>query len=433
MDMKSPQNRRRFLAALGVGTATLAGCMDVIGSTDPDADDEDEGTNGNETGGEDENKSGSGNREIVAPAIEAGDLVDDFEAIEWNPMHDHTTVSSDEEALVGESSMLVESENEDAAGAFRVFSEGQDFSGKDLSFAVRVESPLPARVVLDVRAPGASDRLVSARSIPGEFDGWLRVEGGYTGKRGEPNLGNVQEIRIHVEPRGDAEGPIRFRIDDLRVTERSDQGKVILTFDDAVESQYTTARPMLEERGWPGVAAIIPGSLNQPGRLNIDQCRQLRDAGWDVSAHPHTALPEMDPDERVDYLQNAHDYIANRISEDGARHYFAPYNRMDADSIADVREVFETSFIFGGQPNVAPPLDGHMLPRVNGHDAGSIASMLDLAAEYGQVLTLMVHGVGDTESEDSRNDVTEEDFEAVLDAIESRDLEVTTVSGLIDD
>ncbi|MFC7006614.1 polysaccharide deacetylase family protein [Halalkalicoccus salilacus] len=208
---------------------------------------------------------------------------------------------------------------------------------------------------------------------------------------------------------------------------------MVLTFDDSVESQYTTALPMLEERGWSGVAAIIPDSLNQPGRLTINQCRKLRDAGWDVSAHPHTALPEMDSDERVEYLQNAHDYIANRISEDGARHYFAPYNRMDAASIADVREVFETSFTFGGQPNIAPPLDGHMLPRVNGHDADDIATLLDLTAEYCQVLTLMVHGVGDTESENSLNDVTEEDFEAVLDAIESRDLEVVTVSDLVDD
>ena len=429
--MNSPQNRRRFLATLGLGTATLAGCMDALGSADSDENDGE--PSGNETDEDGSgNEDGKGNREIVAPAIDAGELVDDFEEMEWNPMHDHTTVSSADEALVGESSMMVESESRDVAGAFRAFPEGQDFFGKDLSFAVRVESPLPARVILDVRAPGGSDRLVSARSIPGEFDGWLRVEGGYTGKRGEPNLGNVQELRIYVEPRGDAEGPIRFRIDDLRATERSDQGYVILTFDDSVESQYTTALPMLEERGWSGIAAIIPDSLNQPGRLTIDQCRKLRDAGWDVSAHPHTALPEMDSNERVEYLQNAHDYIANRISEDGARHYFAPYNRMDADSLVDVREVFETSFTFGGQPNAVPPLDDHMLPRVNGHDVGSVAPLLDLTAEYGQVLTLMVHGVGDTESEDSRNDVTEEDFEAVLDAIESRDLEVVTVSDLVD-
>ncbi|MFC7006613.1 hypothetical protein [Halalkalicoccus salilacus] len=166
--MNSPQNRRRFLATLGLGTATLAGCMDALGSADSDENDGE--PSGNETD-EDENGSGNedgnGNREIVAPAIEAGELVDDFEEIEWNPMYDHTTVSSDDECLVGESSMLVESESRDVAGVFRAFSEGQDFFGKDLSFAVRVESPLPARVVLDVRAPGASDRLVSARSIPG--------------------------------------------------------------------------------------------------------------------------------------------------------------------------------------------------------------------------------------------------------------------------
>ena len=324
--------------------------------------------------------------------------------------------------------MLVEFDEEDVAGAFRTFSGGLDITGKDVSFAVQVESPRPARVVLEILAPGRSDQLTSVRTVMREFDGWLRMEGGYTGERGEPNLGNVQEIRIYVQSRGDAEGPIRFRVDDLRATERAEQGKVVLTFDDSVESQYTTALPMLEERGWPGVTAIIPDSLNQPNRLSLDQCRQLRDAGWDVSAHPHTALPEMDPEERVNYLQNARNYIANRIHDDGARHYFAPYNRMDSDSLEAVREVYETSFIHGGQPNAGHPTDGHLLSRVNGHDAGAIVTMLDLAAEYNQTLVTMVHGVGDGELDD----VTVEEFEALLDAIGERDLEVVTVSDLID-
>ncbi|MEM4780478.1 MAG: polysaccharide deacetylase family protein [Halalkalicoccus sp.] len=423
------QHRRTFIATgLGLGTATLAGCTGSL----------EEFRNGNETddsaGGDGDETDTGGEEEVTpedvtAPAIAHGDSIDDFESLEWHPMFDHTGVEESDDALVGDRSMLVESDEEDQAGAYRVFQDGLDIEGKHLSFAVKVDSPLPARVILEARAPGRSDQLTSARSIPSEFDGWMRVEAGWTGERGEPNLGNVQELRLWVEPRGDAEGPISFRVDDMRATESADRGSVVITFDDSVESQYENALPMLEERGWPGVAAVIPDSLNRPNRLSIEQCREMRDAGWDISAHPHSALPEFDSsEERVRYLQNAHDYIANRIHSEGARHYFAPYNRMDADSIEDVREVYETSFIFGGQPAASPPAEGHMLSRVNGHDPAAISGLFALAAEYNQTVVTMVHGVGDGDLDD----VTEAEFEALLDEIERHDLDVVTVSDLID-
>lgn len=429
----SKQHRRAFLASVGLGTATLAGCT---GSLDFGNDDngDDDGNNDDDDNGNDTDDNGDDPdvtpEDVTAPAIAHGDSVDDFEEFEWHPMFDHTTVEASDEALVGEQSMHVESDEEDQAGAYRIFRDGLDIEGQHLSFAIKVDSPLPARVILEARAPGRSDQLTSARTIPTEFDGWMRVEAGWTGERGEPNLGNIQEMRIWVEPRPDAEGSISFRVDDMRATESADRGSVVITFDDGVESQYTNALPMLEERGWPAVAAIIPNSLNRGNRLTTTQCRELRDAGWDVSAHPHSALPEFDSsEERVRYLQNAHDYIANRISEEGARHYFAPYHRMDAESIEDVREVYETSFIFGGQPAASPPSEGHMISRVNGHDASAISGMLSLAAKYNQTVVPLVHGVGDGDLDD----VTEEEFEALLDEIDSHDLDVVTVSDLIDD
>ncbi|MDL5361767.1 polysaccharide deacetylase family protein [Halalkalicoccus sp. NIPERK01] len=418
------QHRRTFLTAVGVGTAALAGC---IGSLDGTGDDDNDDT-GNTTDPNGDDGTDTTPQDVTAPAIADGEVIDDFEEIEWQPMFDHTTVGASDDALVGEGALLVESDA-DQAGAYRSFSGGLDVAGKQLSFAIKVESPLPARVVVEARAPGQSDRLTSARRIPSEYDGWLRMEVGWTGRRGEPNLGNVYDLLIYVEPDGNSDETIRFALDDLRATESADQGYVVLTFDDGVASQHTTALPMLEERGWPGVAAIIPDSINRPDRLSLEQCRELRDAGWDVSAHPHTALPEMEShQERVDYLQRAYDTIANRIHEEGARHYFAPYNRMDPESMEAVREVFETSFIFGGHPNVAPPTDGHLLSRVNGHDASDLTGMLDLAADYNQVVVTMVHGVGDGDLDD----VSEEDFERLLDEIEARDLEVVTVSDLID-
>ncbi|ELY38138.1 polysaccharide deacetylase family protein [Halalkalicoccus jeotgali] len=420
------QHRRTFLTTVGVGmgSAALAGC---IGSREDDGDTDDPDGDTNDPTGDD--GTDSPDADVTAPAIADGESIDDFEEIEWNPLYDHTTVEASDEALVGDGSMLVEADTTESIGAYRVFPDGLDVEGKDLSVAIKIESPTPARVVLEARAPGRSDQLTSARSIPSEFTGWFRMEAGWTGKRGEPNLGNVRELRIYVQPHSDTNPTTRFLVDDLRATERGDQGYVVLTFDDGVQNQYTTAMPMLEERGWPGVAAVIPDSINQPDRLTVDQCREMRSAGWDIASHPHTALPEMEShDERVGYLEDARDYIANRIDEDGANHYFAPYNRMDADSLEAVREVFDHSYIHGGQPNIAPPTDGHMVSRVNGYALDEVSDLLDLAAEYNQAVVTLVHGVGDTTSD--LNDISEADFETLLDEIESRDLQVVTASEL---
>ncbi len=415
------QHRRAFLATVGLGSAALAGCTGSLDFGSDDNDDDGNTTDPDENGDE-------APENVTPPAITGGDLIDGFEEIEWQPMFEHTSVGAGD-PLVGEGSLLVESDAEQA-GAYRSFPDGLDIEGKQLSLAVRVDSPLPADVTVEVRAPGGSDRLTSTRRIPSEYGGWLRMEVGWTGRRGEPNLANVSDIRVYAGPDGDAEGPIRFTLDDLRATESADGGYVVITFDDAVQNQYTTALPMLEERGWPGVAAVIPGSLNNPDRLTLGQCREMRDAGWDISAHGGTALPELDDDERVETLEETQSYIANRIGEEGARHYFAPYNRMDAASMADVREVYDSSFIFGGHPNVAPPTDGHMLSRVNGHALDAIPELLDLAADYNQVLVTAVHGVGVTDSD--LNDITEAEFETLLDEIESRDLKVITASELFD-
>lgn len=431
MRMDAQPNRRRFLATLGVSSAALAsaGCIDSLGSTTDDQNGNSSDDNGNGSdNGDDGTDSG---KQVTPPAITDGESIDDFEEIEWTPMYDHTSVSGDNDALVGEQSMFVESSNKEVAGAFRAFSEGQDFSGKDLSLAIRVKSPRPAQVTLEIRAPGSSDKLTSTRSIPSEFDGWLRMDGGYTGKRGEPNLGNVQVLRLYVRPRGDASGPIRFWVDDLRTTQRGNRGKVILTFDDGVENQYTTALPMLEERGWAGVAAVIRDSLNVPGRLSMSQLREMRDAGWDISAHGGTALPEMEEGKRRENLKEARNYLENRGFKESAGYYFAPYNRMDAASLKDVRAVYDASFIHGGQSNAVPPTTSHMVSRINGHALDGVADLLDLAEEYNQLVVTLVHGIGDISSD--RNDISKADLGILLNEIETRDLEVVTVSELMNE
>ncbi len=436
--MKQRSNRRRFLATVGAGTALLAGCADLGGEDEEgeetddvaangaeadDGDDEEGDDDGEETPEEEEEED----EDVTPPAIGHGELLDDFED-EGN----WATLAGDfggdeDEALTGSQSLRIESED-GRAGVLQAIG-GLDMEGQDLSFAIKVDSPRPTNVVIQVLAPFESDMLTCRRRILSMYEGWQRVDVGYTSVRGEPDLSDVEEIRIFVE--GEEDEETRFWIDDLRLTEAADQGYVMLTFDDIVENQYDVAFPMFEEREMRGVLATIPPSINQEGRLSTDQLREMRDAGWDVSAHTERSdtLTEMDPEEARAELEADHEYLEGRGFEDGARAHFVPYHDVNQEVVDITRDIYDFNSYFGGCNNAMPPTDPHTVSRNAMHDLDGFTQLVDMAAEYNQLAIGLAHGVG----EGDLDDITEEELDSLLDYIEDTDVEVVTVSDILDE
>ncbi|MEM4779992.1 MAG: polysaccharide deacetylase family protein, partial [Halalkalicoccus sp.] len=408
--MRMRSSRRGFLAAAGVGSLGLAGCTDLpTGNDDP--------SENGEPAAPSEN--GNGETQVTPPGIDAGELLDDFEeADDWTPIEGEAT-GDPETAVAGSQSLRIQNRGT-TAGVFQAFPDGLDVAGNHLSMAVRVETPRSARVRLEIDAPARADQLWTTRTLLSPHEGWFRMDAGWTGQRGEPNLGNIQEMRIYVATQEDEE--IRFWIDDLRATPTADRGYVILSFDDAVRSQYENVFPMFEERDMQGVAAVVPDSLNRPQRLTIDQLREMRDAGWDVSSHPEgEAFREFEDPEaiRAD-IESAHAYLDNRGFPDGARHLFAPYHNASQEVIDAAREYHETCFYFAGNTSNVPPTDPMHLSRVDMHDLEGFAGLIDMAAEHNQLATGLAHGVvpEDEIGEDPLADMTTEQLEELLDYIE---------------
>ncbi len=435
--MTKRSHRRQFLAAVGIGSLGLAGCTDMLG----DNQGSDDGGNGNGNGGDQGDNGDNGGNEtggetqVPPPAITDGELAEDFENAEgWTPMEESTETAGDAEmALTGSQSLRIENQGV-TAGVFQAFPEGLDISGNHLSMAIRVDTPLPTSVQLEIDAPARADQLWTTRTMLGSHTGWFRMDAGWTGQRGEPNLENIQEMRIYV--RSDEEQEIRFWIDDMRMTPAGDQGYVILSFDDAVGSQYDYAYPILDEYGYQGAAAVIPDSLNSPQRLSIDELREMRDAGWDISSHPDpgTGLTEVELDEARNTIESAFEYLTNRGFPEGARHMFTPYHDINHEVMEIVREYHETCFYFAGNNTNAPPSSPFHISRVNMHDVEGFTSLIDMAAQHNQLAVGLAHGVqpADATEDDPLADITDEELRAVLDHIEQSDVEVITPSQLID-
>lgn len=69
-------------------------------------------------------------------------------------------------------------------------------------------------------------------------------------------------------------------------------GVISICFDDSYISQWTSAKPGLDSRGWPGVAYTIDDYIDSgAARLTLAQLKAMQDhAGWEIAAHAHTAV-----------------------------------------------------------------------------------------------------------------------------------------------
>ncbi|WP_336362455.1 polysaccharide deacetylase family protein [Halalkalicoccus salilacus] len=431
--MNDSTNRRRFLTAVGAGTFALAGCSGQIPGSDGDGN-----GNGNESGSSNTsgngNESGNGGQNAPFPALDEGELVDDFENLEdWTPIEDGQVAGDTENALVGSQSARIQGSGT-FAGMFRAYPEGLNVANRNLSLALAVDAPRPARVTVELLAPGESDMLRGTKTVVGTYTGWMRMDVGITGQRGEPNLENVQEMRIRLDAAEETD--IRFWVDDLRATPKAEQGYVMLTFDDGVASQYENVFPRLNDRDMPGVVAVSSDSLNRDGRLYIDQLREMRDAGWDVSSHPEGEAfqqPLDDMEAIRSAVESNYEYLDNRGFPNGARHMFVPYHNVNQEVIEIIREYHELNSYFGGMPAAIPFTDPMHVSRVDMHDNG-FTDLIDMAAEHNQLAVGLAHGVVDeTEvGNDPLADMSTQQLEALLDYIEQSDVQVVTASQLVD-
>ncbi|MDG5818714.1 polysaccharide deacetylase [Natronococcus sp. A-GB7] len=424
-------SRRRLLAAVGATSATLAGCTDFLSEEEngDDGGNGDDSGNGNGDGnGDDSDDGGDGGGETLWPAIDDGELLADFEE-EPTRRTGEVSVSS-EDARRGSQAAVIEDEEGESAGLTVYFSEAIDLTEHDVSFAAKPESA--NRIVVEFVAPGRESRLTTVRTVPGEFTGWFRLDCGYEHKPGdEPDLSNVTAINILATNDG---RPIKMAVDDLRKVESVDNGKAILLFHGGYESQYEIAADMLEERGWRAAVPLPPEAIGEGGRMDATQLQELQDRGWDICSNPSTttALSDSPPDRQRTVLENAKNMLEQQGFEDGARHLLVPGDRMSEETYEVVRDVHETSFLFGSCPSTMPPTERHMIPHVWGpslHDG--VRRHINLVDQYNQLTVLRMQRIVDTD-EPEGSEMSLDEFEHLLDHLETRGLDVITPSDLVD-
>lgn len=135
--------------------------------------------------------------------------------------------------------------------------------------------------------------------------------------------------------------------------------KVVITFDDGLEDNYTNAYPILKEFGLKAYFFVLASRISTEGYMDWKQLKELRDAGMIIGSHgmTHRILTELS-DEDLDYELRESKRIIEENLQCPANYLSIPrgfYNQKVIDKAREIgyREIFTSKlkdsddFIFG--------------------------------------------------------------------------------------
>jgi len=163
---------------------------------------------------------------------------------------------------------------------------------------------------------------------------------------------------------------------ELAVTEWDSAGSedlVVLTFDDGYEDTYTTAFPLLLERGLPFVLYLATepietgaslGSGEGAIPLTWDMISEMMASGLvTIGAHTHTHkdLRAASEEEALEEIEVSNQLIEDRLGET-PRHFAYPWGYWSERAHPTVTRTYETA-VLGGSPRPRPHPPMHQIHR----------------------------------------------------------------------
>jgi len=121
----------------------------------------------------------------------------------------------------------------------------------------------------------------------------------------------------------------------------------VLTFDDAYQSVYMNAYPLLKELGFTATVFVLTNYIGKentwdfnPGNIlsrhmHVEELKTLHDEGWEVASHGenHRAMTGMHPDSVAHELKHSKELIASIIGEEVQTFCF-PFGAYNAGVVA---------------------------------------------------------------------------------------------------
>ncbi|WP_167149930.1 polysaccharide deacetylase family protein [Actinomyces sp. ZJ308] len=194
---------------------------------------------------------------------------------------------------------------------------------------------------------------------------WCRVTVNRAATRsvvGSPLLERVTRVRLKVVPESDS-SPSRIWLGYLATLPSADSGIVSISFDDGYDSDYDTARGIMQRYGIPaGTSYVIADKVGLPGRMSNDQLAEMREVhGWDIAAHASADLTTLDePGVRKEF-GTIRAFLLDHGYRDGAAHFALPMGRYNELVLRVSQDYFNSLRTIDVAPETLAPGDPYRL------------------------------------------------------------------------
>ena len=194
---------------------------------------------------------------------------------------------------------------------------------------------------------------------------WCRVTVNRAAERsvvGHPRLDRVTRVRLKVVPSSDS-APSRLWLGYLATLPSAASGIVSISFDDGYDSDYKTARAIMQDCGIGAATSyVIADKVGLPGRMSTAQLAEMRERhGWDIAAHASTDLTTLDEAGVRQEFETIRSFLLEHGYPEGAAHFALPMGRYNDLVLRTSQSYFDSLRTIDVAPETLAPGDPYRL------------------------------------------------------------------------
>ena len=190
---------------------------------------------------------------------------------------------------------------------------------------------------------------------------WCRVTVNRAAERavvGHPRLDRVTRVRLKIVPASDSSSS-RLWLGYLATLPSAASGIVSISFDDGYDSDYKTARAIMQDCGIGAATSyVIADKVGLPGRMSTAQLTEMRERhGWDIAAHASTDLTTLDEAGVRRELETIRSFLLEHGYPEGAAHFALPMGRYNDLVLRTSQDYFTSMRTIENAPETLAPGD----------------------------------------------------------------------------
>lgn len=206
-------------------------------------------------------------------------------------------------------------------------------------------------------------------------------------------------------------------------------GLVSITFDDANDSQFTTAEPYLDKYGYKGTFYIIPEEVNTGGSMTQTQVETLHNQGHEVAMHGATNLSTFSLADLQTELNEIKAYQIRYGFSDNFSYPNGAYNDQIREEVSKRFSSSRNISFLKNNPGYIDPYYINAVSMGSSTATSTLTGMIDEAIANDEWLILNFHDIVTSASAETQLNTSK--YQAVIDYLNTTGVNVMPVEQVL--